>query len=252
MKKHILIIIVFIVVALASSFYSMSHFSDGGCDGGTCAILLIAHTLPLLIVWLLFYISFAQSLKHRKWMFLPLIMGLALNTLVISQGFGYRQDELYTEPILLFIVAAICIIIYFFGEQLGLIKTESAVEKSHVKINNIMWFWYIILGSYSIYTLYYFGKTLYVLIRWPELQEHWLRIFITSILMNGLRITAIIFMLKKAKWSFALFALLVLFNLFMQVLNSIDFDWSWPYGIRMVLNVAILIATAMYYRRVIK
>jgi uncharacterized membrane protein len=31
---------------------SSSHYSDGGCDGGTCGMYLILHTIPLLIGWL--------------------------------------------------------------------------------------------------------------------------------------------------------------------------------------------------------
>lgn len=229
----------------------MNHFADGGCDGGTCTILFVVHTAPLLIVWFLFYVSFVQSLKKRKWTFPPLIIGLALNTLVIFEGFGNRQDELYNEPILLYFVAAICLILYFFGQPLKLIIPESNSDKKQTKLQNIKWFWYITLGIYTINMLYYFGQTLYVLIAFAELQNNWWQILIRSLLMNGLRILAIVFIIKKAKWAYALFALLILYSLSMNTLYAINNELRWQLCFQLLLNVSILISMFVHYRSTI-
>lgn len=104
---NILLVALFVI----SFFYSMNHFADGGCDGGTCGILLFFYSIPLLFAWLFAIISVNKSAK-RKWssfVFLVLSIGLTL-WLVLTD---FDISELKTPGYLLFLIHVFSIVIYF-------------------------------------------------------------------------------------------------------------------------------------------
>lgn len=106
---------VLLLLAFFTFFYSMEHFADNGCDGGTCAVLIIMYSLPLMLCWAFTGLAFNKGLSG-KWAFAAfLVVAIILNLFLIIPDYGYRLDELNLAPILLFAIHGLIVIIFIIS-----------------------------------------------------------------------------------------------------------------------------------------
>lgn len=112
--------IVLVVLAFWTNSYGIDHFADGGCDGGTCSLLLFFYSVPLMLGWLFHIIAFNVSIAKKWGTFIFLILGLVLTTFLFTEGYGILLKELYLGPKLQYGVAALSILLYFFGDRIGI------------------------------------------------------------------------------------------------------------------------------------
>jgi hypothetical protein len=80
--------------ALAFNFWPMTHYSDGGCDGGTCTILILFHGAPLAVATILTIIAVNKALGHKGSYFVYAILAFIVNLAILIPDYGYRMDAL--------------------------------------------------------------------------------------------------------------------------------------------------------------
>ncbi|HEY4651057.1 MAG TPA: hypothetical protein VIG72_06560 [Pontibacter sp.] len=103
-----IIVPIFLILLVVTNFYSMGHFSDGGCDGGTCSILLFIYSVPLTISWLLAMFGTLLILRKKTWGVIFSILSFWIATALLPLGDDQSLDEL-KHPLYLLI----CINLYF-------------------------------------------------------------------------------------------------------------------------------------------
>jgi hypothetical protein len=242
--KHGILFVAFCIAAIASTFYSMDHYSDGGCDGGTCAILLIAHALPLLIVWGLLYFAFLLAIAKRKGAFVFIGLGLILNTLVMLTDFG-NTDELYTEPIILYLIAFICLTLYFGGERLGIIpERKDRVLKQKATIT-IIWHWTLIV--YLCFQLYSTAQLTYYLFTERLVRESISNFIYYNYFFCFTDIVLAVFLYKKKHWAFPVFTLLLLYSITKLIINGFQYQWSLNILSYLILKLVTIGIMISYY-----
>lgn len=121
------IALIMIIAATVSLYYSMDHYSDGGCDGGLCGLLLIVHAAPLLAAWIFTLLSFAIVTIARIASIGLLVIGALINAALLFMDYGYHLEELKVPVFVLFVAQAYV----FFQWQVGSAKrSESDSEKA--------------------------------------------------------------------------------------------------------------------------
>ena len=101
-----------ILICLALNFYSMGHFSDGGCDGGLCALALIMYTLPMLGIWFLLLIAINLTISGKLAGLIVLIIPIIANTFFLFMDFGRGLDELYLQVYIIYAVGIMATVHY--------------------------------------------------------------------------------------------------------------------------------------------
>ena len=96
-----------------SNFYGMSHFSDGGCDGGTCGVLLFFYSIPLVISWLFTIVAVNKSINKKGIFILFLLLGIGFNPILLLMGYWDELSELKNPGYLLVIIHILTLVVYF-------------------------------------------------------------------------------------------------------------------------------------------
>lgn len=94
-----------------SNFYGMSHFSDGGCDGGTCGVLLFFYSIPLVISWLFTIVAVNKSINKKGIFVLFLLLAIGFNLIILLVD--YDLPELKNPGYLLVIIHILTLVVYF-------------------------------------------------------------------------------------------------------------------------------------------
>ena len=117
MKKEyrILFYVFLILLCFLSLWYSSSHYADGGCDGGVCALAFIFHGLPLLISWVFLISSANFCLSIKKIFFVLIVLSSVPNfwILWILNETEYRENALY-NPSYVILIVQFTLVAYFF------------------------------------------------------------------------------------------------------------------------------------------
>ena len=86
-----IITIIYVILFVLSFFYSMNHFTNGGCDGGTCGILLFFYSIPLIFAWLFSIISLNLGF-HGKWTsVIFLILSIGITSWLVFMDFDISE-----------------------------------------------------------------------------------------------------------------------------------------------------------------
>ena len=101
-----LIALIMIVAAIVSLYFSMNHYSDGGCDGGLCGLLLLVHAAPLLVAWIFTLLSFATLKIARIASMGLLVIGGLINAVLLFMDYGNHLEELKVPVFILFVAQA--------------------------------------------------------------------------------------------------------------------------------------------------
>lgn len=120
------IAVIMIIAAVLSLYYSMQHYSDGGCDGGLCGLLLIFHAAPVLAAWIFTLLSFATLKTARIASMGLLAIAAIINAVVLFMDYGRHLEELKVPVFILFVSQA-----YIFFQWLTVApkQAESVSEK---------------------------------------------------------------------------------------------------------------------------
>ncbi len=126
--------IALILIAYLSISYSWNNHPRGGSIPGLNGLIIFVHTLPLLIVWLLQIVAFNRAL-HKKWSsFIFLAIGVAINLWVsLEVVVSENIKNLELESDILFGLALLTFIAYFFNDQIGIRKYLEQNEVSTTK-----------------------------------------------------------------------------------------------------------------------
>lgn len=195
-------------------------------------------------MWGLLYFAFLLAIAKRKGTFFFIGLGLVLNTLVMLTDFGNRY-ELYTEPIILYLLAFICLILYFGGERLGIIpERKDSVLKKKTTIT-IIWHWTLIV--YLCFQLYSTAQLTYYLFAERLVRESISNFIYYNYFFCFTDIILAIFLFKKKHWAFLVFTLLLPYSITKLIINGFQYQWSLNILSYLILKLVTIGIMITYY-----
>jgi hypothetical protein len=244
----ILFNLILIAAAVLTSLYSMDHYADGGCDGGLCGLGLLFHALPLALVWILEIIAFNLSLMKKRAAFVLLALALAINSLVYSQNNGYALQELDLEPEILYLLAAVCLALYFRdfnSEKNPEIQSTPGKKKEGWKLHplfvsaTLLW----ILSNLFSYFKYLFASG------WNQVENNLLST-VLGLCIWALQITLVVYTFKGRLWALFLLFALVLYQTIMLLIYNFKYDVAFFDFILVACNFYLMLALVFQYLRI--
>jgi|GEM_PF-4065002 len=118
----LLLNLVLIAIALLLTYNIITHYDDGGCDGGACAILFFIHTLPMLLTWVLLIAGLNFALHGKMVSFLFVVPAIAINTAIYWLLWDVMEMLWYNN--VLYVLAGACIGTYFYVRKKNMHAAE--------------------------------------------------------------------------------------------------------------------------------
>ncbi|MBX3162890.1 MAG: hypothetical protein KF900_00260 [Bacteroidetes bacterium] len=111
--------LVLVAIMAASLYYSLIHYSDGGCDGGLCALGIIFHGVPLFFSWIFTFLAFGFYAKKRLLPVVFLIISIFIAAYLLTLEYGYRGGKLKNPVYIIFVVQGILLLLLRqkYGEE---------------------------------------------------------------------------------------------------------------------------------------
>jgi hypothetical protein len=92
-------------------FFAMNHYSDGGCDGGLCGLLIFFHGIPYLFASLFFLLALNMCLRKKKGFLVVLVISFLIKLIVLLSDYGY-QSRPKVPSFFMFVGQVILVAIY--------------------------------------------------------------------------------------------------------------------------------------------
>lgn len=123
------VVLIMITSAVLSLGYSMNHYSDGGCDGGLCGLLLLFHAAPLALAWIFSLLAFALVKVSRMVSMALLALGGIVNAGLLVMDYGRHLEELDVPVVILF--AAQVYIFFQWQSSSGKFEERNSNQKTN-------------------------------------------------------------------------------------------------------------------------
>lgn len=114
--------LIIIPFAIVFNFWPITHYSDGGCDGGTCMIYIFIHGVPLAVATVLTIIAINKALRRKGSYPVFAILAFLVNLAIILPDYGYRMDALKYPGYIIAIVLALSFVLFVNAEE----KTDAS------------------------------------------------------------------------------------------------------------------------------
>lgn len=117
MINRLLLNILAVAIAVITMGYSISHYADGGCDGGLCGLAILFHGVPMLIAWLFLIAGMNLVMKQKALGVLCIGISFLFNLIVFYFFGNARSASAIVTPSAFMIVIQATLVFYFFTKQ---------------------------------------------------------------------------------------------------------------------------------------